>query len=70
MREIANVIVPYTWDAVGLKHPDYAEHQARLKTMAVATHPLTPQGTTAHRRGLGLGNWVGTFRRAMGDTSR
>jgi hypothetical protein len=39
------------WDAVGLKHPDYAEHQARLK--APPTHPLTRQGTTAHRRGLG-----------------
>ena len=44
---VANLTTPETWDAVGLKHPDYAEHKPRLKATAVATHPLTPQGTTA-----------------------
>ncbi len=28
---MANVFTLWAWDAVGLKHTDYAEHQPRLK---------------------------------------
>ncbi len=37
--EIADVIALSAWVAVGLKHPDSAEHKARLKATAVATKP-------------------------------
>ena len=31
LMAVANVMARSAWDAVGLKHPDYAEHKPRLK---------------------------------------
>ena len=40
LMAVANFFVLSAWVAVGLKPPDYAEHQAQLKATAVATKPL------------------------------
>ncbi len=31
LTAMANITARSAWEAVGLKHPDYAEHKARLK---------------------------------------
>jgi len=56
LMAIAKVIAPSVWVAGGLKHPDDAAHKARLKVPADATHPLTPQGTTAPLQGPEAGD--------------